>query len=450
MESGHAEEAKSALVRAVESDPALAEARYQLAFALSALGDYQGALQETKRALELDPYFPNPRFRLLIDLQFEEASVLAPELDASERVKAGAAIEQFDFKESSLDDLFPGFHAPDAFPGPRDAPTAHAHGASATPGAEVTARQGLPSEATPAGELSLDAAREAMSKGQLERASQEAQRAGLLGANRTDLLLVQGEIFLRRGFAGEAVERFYEVLRNAPETDLQPGEPVRLALLGSARSNLLLGRISEARLSAEKLAHHWPYDAEPLSVLGQVLSAAGYHDQAVEVFERASAISPEDASILTDLGRARLGAMDLAGGEKSLRGAIALDPFAVAARATLGRLLADSGRTDEAVVELQEALDLLPGYGEAAMSLAELEWRRGHPTAAMHTLVDLLTVDPYHFEALAHLGTWLIEAGAPRDAATAFRRVLSFAPEHEVALAGLDRAIAESPVGRAG
>ena len=47
---------------------------------MSALGDYQGALRETKLALDLNPYIPQPRYKLLIDLQFEEASVLAPEL----------------------------------------------------------------------------------------------------------------------------------------------------------------------------------------------------------------------------------------------------------------------------------------------------------------------------------------------------------------------------------
>ena len=56
--AGRVEEARAALVRAVDADPTSAEARYHLAYALSALGDYRGALRETKRALELDPLFP--------------------------------------------------------------------------------------------------------------------------------------------------------------------------------------------------------------------------------------------------------------------------------------------------------------------------------------------------------------------------------------------------------
>src|SRR5690606_33964705 len=106
LEQQQPEEAKSALMRAVELDPQNAEARYRLAFALSAIGDYQGALRETRHALELNPYIPTPRFRLLIDLQFEEASVPAPELDIAQQVEKGSGVPSFEFASSALDELF--------------------------------------------------------------------------------------------------------------------------------------------------------------------------------------------------------------------------------------------------------------------------------------------------------------------------------------------------------
>lgn len=101
LEKGDPEEARSALARAVEADPQLAEARYHFAFALSATGDYAAALRETRIALELNPYIPSPRFQLLIDLQFEEAGIFAPELDAPDRlgIDAGATVAPgFDFE----------------------------------------------------------------------------------------------------------------------------------------------------------------------------------------------------------------------------------------------------------------------------------------------------------------------------------------------------------------
>src|SRR5690606_33078729 len=96
LEQTQPAEAKAALMRAVELDPQNAEARYRLAFALSALGDYQGALRETRHALELNPYIPTPRFRLLVDLQFEEASVPAPELDIAQQVHKESGVPSFE------------------------------------------------------------------------------------------------------------------------------------------------------------------------------------------------------------------------------------------------------------------------------------------------------------------------------------------------------------------
>ena len=169
MQMSRPTEAKTALMRAVENDQDLAEARYNLGFALSALGDYQGALRETKLALELDPYIPAPRFRLLIDLQFEEASVLAPELDVAQRVSgAEAGIETFEFEPAALDAVF----------------------------------HGEPAAAAESAQEFLASARAALERGELEGATADAQRAAMLGGDRVEVLLLQGQIYLRRGLSG--------------------------------------------------------------------------------------------------------------------------------------------------------------------------------------------------------------------------------------------------------
>jgi len=85
-------------------------------------------------------------------------------------------------------------------------------------------------------------------------------------------------------------------------------------------------------------------------------------------------------------------------------------------------------------------LELLPSYGEAALALVELERERRRFDEAIGVLVDLLSLDPYHLEALALLGWVLLEAGRPADAATAFRRILRFDPDHADAREGLARA----------
>jgi tetratricopeptide (TPR) repeat protein len=430
MDGGRLTEARAAFVRAVDLDPDLAEARYQLAFALSAAGDYRGALRETQRALELDSLVPAPRFRLLIDLQFEEATILAPELDIGERVHAGEEIAEFDFRSEDLDGLF-----------------------AELTGIPVAGSASLDLEnisEPPTGvESAAERARVALAKGQLDLAAALAQEAILAEeGDRSEFLALLGDTFLRRQLAGEALERYQEALQeldggidDGSRADDEASSGLRCEiLLGLTRAFLMLGRIAEARDGAEELCEIRPGDPDALRILGQTLARAGQFDRAVEVLERGRAVAEEDVEIATDLGLAYLETGDLAAAERVLRGALEYDEFAVAAHGALGQVLDRMGNEDDAVASYRAALALLPSYGEVALALAELEWRRGRHDAAIAVQIELLTLDPYHLDILAQLGSVLLDAGQGDDALFAFRRVLRLDPDHLAARQGLESA----------
>src|SRR5439155_535880 len=72
---------------------------------LSNLGDFDGALRATKRALELDPYYVSQKFALTIDLQYEKGTIgIAPEISAD--VAAETIGEDFNFDQRLLDNIF--------------------------------------------------------------------------------------------------------------------------------------------------------------------------------------------------------------------------------------------------------------------------------------------------------------------------------------------------------
>ena len=419
MDSGRPAEAKAALVRAVELDPTLPEARYHLAFALSALGDYQGALRETKHALDLNPYIPQPRYKLLIDLQFEEASVLAPELDSAQRVMApvGESIPQFEFNAESLEAAF----------------------TAALPESDQTVQPAVPAatEATADGNAMLETARAALAQGKLDDAIEHAQRALRAGADRREFLLLQGDIYVRRDFPGEAVERYVAVLGEVsahgdPSSDVTH-DILRRALAGAASCFIELGRMAEAVEAAERLCGMAPNDGGALRLLGRALARVSDHQRAIIVLEQALATEGESASLLTELGAAYQAGGKLQAAEESLRRAAELDDFAIGARVLLGRLLIATGRIDDAAVELRSALDFIPSHGDAAFALADLERSRGRTREAVNVLIDLLSVDPYHLDALVKLGALLAESGRIADARMALQRVLRFDPGHAAA-----------------
>jgi cellulose synthase operon protein C len=406
MEMGRPEEARAQLLRAVELDPSLAEARYNLAFAQSALGDYQAALRETRLALELNPYIPTPRFRLLIDLHFEPAGVFAPELDAGTQLNAADSVPSFSFDPGALERVFDG-----AAP--------HQIRAEPQPGEDL-----------------LEAAREALERGLFEQASAAVQRAGVLGASRMEVLLLQGEIFLRRGLSGEAVERFDAVLAEiARSGSADHDDTLRRALHGAARSLLDLGRMAQAVEAAERLCALAPNDVEALRTLGDALSRVQDYGRAVILLEQARVQAPGDGHLLTQLGTAYAAAGDLERAESVLRRAIEADSLAVAARTMLARVLARSRREEEAAAQYEDALRLLPSYGEAAFGLAELHENEGRLRPAIHVMVDLLNLDPYRSDALLRLSELLVRAGQTRQARFALERVLRLDPHQEQARA---------------
>src|SRR5207253_11462221 len=106
-------------------DPSMAGAHYNLSFVLSQLGDFDGALRETRRALELEPIYVPQKFSLTIDLQYEDPTIaIAPELTAE--VGGDQLAGEFTFDSPALDQLFAEL-APDA-------PAAAGHGVAGVAG----------------------------------------------------------------------------------------------------------------------------------------------------------------------------------------------------------------------------------------------------------------------------------------------------------------------------
>jgi tetratricopeptide (TPR) repeat protein len=448
LETGRVHDGRAALARAVETDPNLAEARYHYAFALSAAGDYQGALRETSRALELSPYITTPRFRLLVELQFENASVPVPELDSSERVPSGEPIDEFEFSPRALDNLDAAPAAADQDPGELDA----------TRPAMAADPMAAPSAAASIGALA--AARASLGSGQYAQALADAHRAASLGANRIEVQLIQGEAFLASGAAGEAVERFGAVLADlaviadASAAGLDGADIEKRALAGLARSQLELGRGAEAVDAAQRLTKQAPGDPGAAVLLADALEEAGRADHVLEVLRRAVERTPDNVALLTRLGAAYADAGDLHHAEAVLRQALDLDSDAPATRATLARVLVAIGQRDQAAEHYRAALERIPSFDDAAFGLADLELARGNLREAIIVLATFLDVDPYNLSGLVRLGDVLWLSGQQAQAAVAYRRVLHFDAGNIDALEGLERLepvveFAAQPVGPA-
>lgn len=398
------EEARNAFARAIQADTSFAEAHYNMSFTLSRLGDFEGALRETKLALGLDPIYSAQRLALSIELPHEETAIfVGPAL--SQPIGASDGIPDFNFDPAILDGLFAPVSTPES-------------GEAATAGS------------------AFSLARDYLSKGLLDRANAEIARVLLRGGDRLEGLLLAGETFLAQGLHGEALERFQSLL------DLDPGN--RDGLRGSARSLLSLGRGREALPLAEWLVADNQLAPRDLLIAAETRIATGSVGAGREALAR---VTEEGEAGATDLAYAAdlhssLGEHHRAA--ELLRSSVELDRMNVRSRVALARALIAAGRDAEAQGELRGALELDPSNRDAQLELVSLYRRRNEPRAALNILVRMLHTDIYHFNALILLGETLLDMGRDADARRAFERVMRFDPGHRGAIEHLESVPAEA------
>jgi cellulose synthase operon protein C len=393
------EDARNAFARSIQSKPDFAEAHYNMSFTLSNLGDFEGALRETKRALELDPYYVAQKFELAMDVEYEDPDLsIQPDLGGAERT-AEAAVADFSFDPQSLDSLFKEITPVVTAPAPPPRNTDSSPYAMAT---------------------------DYLSKGFYDRASAEINRAMSRGHAKAEGMALLGDVFAKQGLFGEALERFREALRLEPE--------LRSARIGEAWSLVRVGRGKEARPLAQRLLRETPDDVDVLMLTATACSEAGDPAAALSVLDAARRVAPMRADIQQKMGDIARSLGDNEGAITAYRHALELDSDFAVVRFQLAKLLQAKRLNREAEQELVAALDAVPTYAEATLELAALRRRMSRPNEALPLLIELLQRDPYHFDALIGLGETLLALGRKRDAVMAFARVLRFDPTHVGAL----------------
>ena len=162
--------------------------------------------------------------------------------------------------------------------------------------------------------------------------------------------------------------------------------------------------------------------------LGNALAAEGRFDEAVDQFQRALRIDPNDSDAVYNLGNAlaRQGNFEAAG--KQLQYALQINPRNAMAAYDLGNVRARQGRFDEAMNQFERALKTDPGLAKAHYNMGSLLTQQGKLDEAITHFRQVMLLAPEDARPPYHLGQIFSRQGKLDEAIRYYRLALRIDP----------------------
>ncbi len=218
---------------------------------------------------------------------------------------------------------------------------------------------------------------------------------------------------------------------------------------GKARAWLSLAHVLEAAKPEEaldaykKAAVLRPKDPEPHVAAGMLYDKQDKFSDAEGEYKQAVALDPASDAV-TGLANLYMRGRRLPEAKEYLRKLIALHPAQAAPHIQLGQILADEGKNEEAIAELQTGAKLAPGDLSAQRDLADLYFGMKKNEQAEAAYRSLLSVKPNDSELHHALGKALLEQKKFADAETEFALAVKLKPDFGEAYGNLAFAASEN------
>jgi tetratricopeptide (TPR) repeat protein len=219
--------------------------------------------------------------------------------------------------------------------------------------------------------------------------------------------------------------------------------PSRIGKLALAREHFESGRIEYAERICREISPGDPEFAGALHLRGLVARRRGRTDEAALLIQQAIGVGAAPAHLHFTLGDLlhELGRREEA--LECFRRGFERNPGHPQAHNNLGNLLKSLGRLDDAVRSYRRALALKPEYMLAHYNLANSLKLQGHLEEAVASFQRALAIDPAYAPTLNNLGNTLVALGRLEEAVEFFRRALDVQPHLADAHNNLAGALAE-------
>lgn len=186
------------------------------------------------------------------------------------------------------------------------------------------------------------------------------------------------------------------------------------------------GHLDQAQATLEKAIELCPV-SDSYVVLAIVLRRKGQIAEAVQSYEKALELDPNQPLALLNAG---ILLHDLKKDQKAelyLRRAVELDPKLAQAHSALALVLAAADRLDEGITAARKAVELESGLASSRRVLASLLADKGLHEEASTEYQKSLELEP-DYSAYTNLGQSLVELGRFNDAAASLKKAIALKP----------------------
>ncbi len=190
------------------------------------------------------------------------------------------------------------------------------------------------------------------------------------------------------------------------------------------------GRFDESIAEWNRALAISPDDAKAHNNLGRALAGKGDFEQAIVHWQKALEIDPRYWEAHNNLAVALVGKGSLNEAIAHLRQILEANPNYAEVHGNLGRALALKGKPDEAIAEWRKAIELNPNYAQAYNDLGTELSRKGRTDEAMAAWQQATVVNPAFAPAFFNLGNALDAGGKGKLALAAWRSGLTLDPNH--------------------
>jgi tetratricopeptide (TPR) repeat protein len=246
-----------------------------------------------------------------------------------------------------------------------------------------------------------------------------------------------GVALAQTGQADEAIPMLEKALELDPKN-----EPVESNLGGALTQK---GRLEDAIAHSRKALALNPRDAQAHTNLAIALTNAGKADEALTHFEKAVQLVPDEASFQSNLGAALAQRGRVAEAIPHFQNALDLHPKDVQAMVNLGIALASTGKVDEAIPHLERAAELAPNDAGVETNLGAALVAQGKIEAAVPRLEQAVEAAPESVDAHYHLGEAYARQKRLANAMGEWRKTIEIDPDYVPALFRIAEVLATNP-----